>query len=112
MTALDLEISYRLARYATGAESLAEFRRWLLPIVWDLAEPGNDEVSQLASRIELRLAEFMNGHWTEDDLRRLFLSVVPPTSSAAFALNTTVVSGVATGELSEPLRAPGEFVPA
>jgi hypothetical protein len=112
MSGLDLEISYRVARYLTGEESLAEFRRWLLPIVWNLAEPGNDEVSQLASRIELRLAEFMNGHWTEDHLRVHFAALIPSTSGLAAAVQPTTLSGIESTELSEPLRAPSEFVPA
>jgi hypothetical protein len=112
MTALDLEISYRVARYITGGDSLAEFRRWLLPVVWDIAEPGSDEVSQLASRIELRLAEFMNGHWTEDDLRTHFALLVPATGSVAADVTPTALSGSSAAEPAESLRPPSAFVPA
>lgn len=112
MTALDLEISYHVARYITGGDSLAEFRRWLLPVVWDIAEPGNDEVSQLASRIELRLAEFMNGHWTEDDLRVHFARLVPATASVSVILTPTARSGSSAAEPADALRPPSEFVPA
>lgn len=109
MSGLDLEISYRLVRYITGDESLADFRRWLLPVVWNLAEPENDEVSQLANRIELRLAEFMNGHWTEDDLRELFQRLVPLTSGIGTDMIPTV-TGTAPSATSEPVRVPMDFV--
>ncbi len=111
MSRLDLEISYRLARYVTGEESLAEFRRWLLPLVWNLAEPGNDEVSQLANQVELRLAEFLNGHWTEDDLREFFVRIVPATSGIETDMIPTV-SGTTLSQPTEPVRVPASFVPA
>jgi hypothetical protein len=105
----DLEISYRLAQYVRGEEPLVEFRRWLLPLVWDLAEPGNDEVSQLASRIELRLAEYMNGHWTEDDLRGIFERLIPSTGGPVADL-IAIVSGSTSSSAAEPLRPPTELV--
>jgi hypothetical protein len=112
MSALDLEISYHVARYINGDESLADFRRWLLPIVWDLAEPGNDQdASRLASRIELRLAEFLNGHWTEDDLRVMFVRMIPATSGLAADLSSQV-SGVVESGVAEPPQSRSEFVPA
>jgi hypothetical protein len=111
MTDLDLEISYRVARYLTGDESLAEFRRWLLPIVWELAEPDSDEVSPLANRIELRLAEFVNGHWTEDDLRALLQHLIAATGGIPSDLEAKI-SGVPASGLAEPVRPPAEFLPA
>lgn len=111
MTELDLQISYRLARYLAGDESLAEFRRWLLPVVWELAEPESDEVSQLANRIELRLAEFINGHWTEDDLRSLFARLVPSTSGIMPDFFPTV-SGAQAPSVAAPVHGPTEFVHA
>ncbi|MDP9203945.1 MAG: hypothetical protein M3P12_00615 [Gemmatimonadota bacterium] len=111
MSSLDLEISYRVARYLTGGESLADLRRWLLPIVWNLAEPENDEVSQLANRIELRLAEFLNGHWTEDDLRGMFQQLIPLTAGIDADMDPTI-SGTPPSETSEPVRVPASFVAA
>src|SRR5437764_1346200 len=111
MSELDLEISYHVARYINGDESLADFRRWLLPIVWNLAEPANREKPALASRLELRLAEFLNGHWTEDDLRLMFMRMVPPTGGLVTDLSSQV-SGVVASGLSETPHTRTEFVPS
>jgi len=110
MSGLDLKISYHVARYLTGEESLADFRRWFLPAVWEAGEPENDEVSQLANRIELRLAEFLNGHWTENDLRMIFRQLIPSTGGVVADLTPFIVSGAGASALAEPLRPPSEFV--
>ena len=57
-----------LARYVSGEIPLAEFQEWFAPRAWEaLAEggPGSD----LASDVELLLAEFTGGHGSEYDLR-------------------------------------------
>ena len=59
-----------LSRYLSGAISLVEFQEWFAPTAWDVMDTEDDVVSvQLACSIELVLAEFANGHWTEDELK-------------------------------------------
>jgi hypothetical protein len=110
MSQLDLEVTDQVARYLAGESSLDEFRRWLLPLVWKMAEPTSNERSDLANRLELRLAEFMNGHWTEDDLRLLFARLLPPTSSLVTDLELQVRGARATSPV-EPIHARTEFIP-
>jgi hypothetical protein len=111
MSQIDLEVSDRIARYLAGQSSLAEFRRWLLPIVWELAEPTSDERSDLANMVELRMAEFMNGHWTEADLRLLLARMLPSTSSLVSDL-TLRVSGVVASGPAKAVRTPTDFIPS
>jgi hypothetical protein len=92
MSAFDISLRIQLARYLTGEISLPEFRRWFLPTIWDLAE-DDQLLSPLARRVELRLAEYSNGHWTEDDLKHLFERATPITGSLGAPFDP-VFSGV------------------
>jgi hypothetical protein len=56
--------------YLLGLESLREFQQWFLPVIW-VAAQRRDE-TPLMRTLELRLAEFTNGHRTEPELRRYF----------------------------------------
>ena len=74
---LDLEIHDYLVRYLAEEISLQEFRGWFDASTWDLGERGaNNDASDLAGEIELRLAEFSNGHWTEAELREKLQSLL------------------------------------
>ena len=64
------EIREHLARYLNGELSLATFQESFVPAMWELdlaAEP----LRALYGGIELALAEYTNGDWTEDELRLL-----------------------------------------
>jgi hypothetical protein len=63
------EIRAQLARYLSGKSSLQQFRRWFDVETWGVAAERNSPVRQIAGEIELRLAEFTNGHMSESDLR-------------------------------------------
>ncbi len=67
--AIDLEIRDRLARYLNGDIPLHDFEDWFVPVSWDIEQIHNSEANELAGEIELRLAEFSNGDWTEAELR-------------------------------------------
>jgi hypothetical protein len=94
MSLLDFELRLWIARYLAGEVSLGEFRHWLLPHAWILGEPGEPD-SRLIRRTELWLAEYMNGHRTEDELRQLFSGVAPATSG--WPAEAIVSGPVATG---------------
>jgi hypothetical protein len=111
MSVLELEISAQVARYLAGEATLAELRRWLLPLVWELSESDGEQGSRLAYRIELRLAEYMNGHWTEEDLRTIFERTVPRTSGLTPNFARTI-SGVSPSSPSETVVGRTEYVPA
>jgi|HubBroStandDraft_6_1064221.scaffolds.fasta_scaffold530630_2 hypothetical protein len=72
MSSLASEIRFWLARYLGGAVSLDEFHRWLMSNTWNDDDP---EAAKLAHRIQLRLAEFLGGAWTEEELRDRLWSV-------------------------------------
>ncbi len=76
------EIRAWLARYLAAEISLRAFEEWFIPLTWVRA-PGEDRAcDDLANEIELRLAEFTSGHWTEQELREL-LGTLAGRSSVA-----------------------------
>lgn len=66
---LEFEVHNKLVRYLAGDITLDQFRDWFDPATWDLNPTGTTSLFQLAGEIELRLAEFTNGHLTESELR-------------------------------------------
>lgn len=72
---LDLEIFRYLAAYLAGEISLEQFRDWFDASAWQ-SEKSSDEAAQVTSTVELRLAEYSNGHWTENELREQLFEVV------------------------------------
>lgn len=69
MPFLDLAIREQLARYLAGEISLPEFQEWFVPRAWNIEKQGSPAAGDLAHEVELRLAEFSNGDWTEDELK-------------------------------------------
>ncbi len=66
-----LEIRTRLGRYLNGKSSLLQFREWFDVGTWGLAAESDSPARQIAGEIELRLAEFTNGHLNETELREM-----------------------------------------
>ncbi len=66
------DIRDHLRRYLNREITLAEFRDWFDAETWDIIDKCPAATQQLAGEIELRIAEFTNGHRTEDDLRAMF----------------------------------------
>ena len=65
----DIEIRDWLNRYLRKDISLREFQRWFVPATWNIDETSNAEAKHLAAYIDLRLAELVNHHWTEQEFR-------------------------------------------
>ncbi len=61
-----------LARYLAGDLPLADLSLRLASAVWDIEGSGDQHTVALLHELELGLAEFDNGDWTEDELRTLF----------------------------------------
>ena len=68
---LDLEIKRELERYLARVMSLNEFSDWVAPITMDIEQSGSPAAIELVNEIQLRLAEFTDGYWTENQLREL-----------------------------------------
>ncbi len=73
---LDLEIHNQLVLYLAREMSLKGFRDWFDSATWDVEQSGNAAARDLAAEIDLRLAEFSNGHWTEDEFRNKVIPLV------------------------------------
>lgn len=65
------DVQRYLASYLNREISLSEFRDWFDAETWDLDMEPNTPLGQVVGEIELRLAEFTNGHRTEDELRAM-----------------------------------------
>jgi hypothetical protein len=65
----DLEIRDWLGQYLDDAISLRQFEDWFVPVAWGIPRTANPGTLGLVGEIELRLAEFSNGHWSEAELR-------------------------------------------
>jgi hypothetical protein len=67
---LDSEIRDYVARLLNGQMNLREFQEWFVPATWNIDQnPSNDSARELAYSIELLLAEYTNGHLSEQELR-------------------------------------------
>jgi hypothetical protein len=66
---ISLKIREWLSRYLDGEISLRQFEDWFIPVAWGIPRTANQGTLELVGEIELRLAEFSNGHWTEPELR-------------------------------------------
>jgi hypothetical protein len=77
----DWDIRAHLQSYVLGQESLRDFQRWFMPIVWTASDRG--ESTKLMRAVELWLAEYTNGHRSESELRGLFAGLVGGTVTTA-----------------------------
>lgn len=95
---LDLQIQQKLADYLDRRIALRDFEEWFAPVAWHVDESGNQAAEDLSNEIELRLAEFGRGHWTETELREM-LDTMAGTRTKSFTL-VSRASSVATSEVS------------
>jgi hypothetical protein len=75
-SSLETVIREQLTRYLSGEISLQEFQRWFISTTWDVEQSNDLAAEELAQAIELRLAEYTNGDWTEQELRGWLRSLV------------------------------------
>lgn len=73
---LNSEIREQLARYVRGDISLHEFRRWFVPQVWNIHQRNDAALEDFVGEIDLRMAEYSNGDWSEEDLREILSSLL------------------------------------
>ena len=89
MTPLDLEIRSRLADYLGGKTGLQEFQRWFAPQAWNIEKRADLAIADLVREIELLLAEFANGDWTEEELSA---KLHPFVTAYSFSIGAPVVT--------------------
>ena len=69
MTPLEFDIRRSVAGYLSDEYSLNPFSERLGPLLWSAHKEHDVAAEDLAHEIELGLAEFSNGDWSEDELR-------------------------------------------
>lgn len=118
---LEQQIREAVRQYIAGVIALRQFQEWFAPQTWDLPAAEGDEVRALVNEIDLLLAEFQNGHWTEQELRTKFQqyrSIVQPMADVAGALWKAVqapyvyVAATGTRDGSGGTTYPGASLPA
>ena len=87
----------RIRNYLVGGESLDDFEDWFVSRSWDVHLTDDLAAANLVAEIELRLAEFSEEHWSEGELRNLFLSTTMPY--ADISTGTTATTDRLTVEL-------------
>lgn len=83
------DVQHKLASYLSGETCLSQFRDWFDGETWDSDLQTDEPQGQLVGEIELRLAEFTNGHRTEDDLRYHLEGLLPKAENVDFQLQIT-----------------------
>ena len=69
-----------LARYVAGAISASEFQAEFAPISWSVEQHADRATESLVYSIELRLAEFTNGHLAENEMKQFLQGLLAHTS--------------------------------
>ncbi len=70
------EIRDHLRRYLSREITLDDFRDWFDVETWDIIDKCSAATQQLAGEIELRIAEFTNGHLSETELRTMLQNLM------------------------------------
>src|SRR5581483_2526465 len=71
------EIHEALREYLEGRVPLREFEDWFVSRTWNVRQFDDPSLNDLVYEIELRLAEYTNGHRTEGELRALLQPLSP-----------------------------------
>ena len=71
-----IKLKNKLSEYIAGEITLSEFKDWFVPTYWNVHKRDDEELSNLVYDIELRLAEYSNGDWTESELKGLLLFII------------------------------------
>lgn len=69
MNSLDIEIREWLTRYLVKELTFEQFEDWFVPSIWEVEKSGDQMAINLANEIESTIAEFTNGHLTENELK-------------------------------------------
>jgi hypothetical protein len=70
------ELKNKIGDYIAGKISLEEFEDWFVSAYWNVHHRNNEELTQMVYEIELRLAEYSEDLWTEDELKGLLLFII------------------------------------
>jgi hypothetical protein len=93
MESLDIKIREWLARYLANEISIQEFQDRFVPTTWEVEKSNDVPAIDLAHEIDLRMAEFSNGHWTEAELRDKLRPLVESYTAMVSYGTQTVTTG-------------------
>lgn len=66
---LEQSIREAIRQYIAGRIPLREFQEWFASRTWDVGAESDDNLRRLVNEIDLLVAEFSNGDWTEEELK-------------------------------------------
>lgn len=69
MDALEQALRHQVARYLSRQSSVRDLYEWLAPVAWNVEARATGKVAVLVREVELYLAEFQHGDWTDDELQ-------------------------------------------
>ena len=82
-SSLDRETRSWLGRYLSNEITLRTFEDWFVPRAWNARQHGDIADPDPYEEIELRLAEYTSGHWTEDGLNEKLQPLVARHKASA-----------------------------
>jgi hypothetical protein len=71
------ELQKNLARYLKGDITLHEFEDWFAPVLWNLAESGDDPAREIAGSVHILISEFSDGTLQLETFRERLGTLVP-----------------------------------
>ena len=80
----DYQIRQWLARYLHKEVSLDQFEDWIVQQSWNMHLDSELSAQNLASAIELRLAEYSSGHLDENQLRSELLPFITSYNAVVY----------------------------
>ncbi len=93
MDGLDLEIRGQVADYLASKITLREFKSWFAPRAWHAHKHVDPDTVDLVHEVDLLLAEFGHGDWTEEELKE---RLIPLVTKYTFALGPAGAAPVAS----------------
>ena len=115
------QIRKQVQQYLDGLISLDEFEDWLVSSSWDMHQSADKDAQHLVGAIELRLAEYAQGHLDDKDLKYELQMILVYGSKLPIAnmLVFTSERGVTANSSSSPDQLPintvviaGNYVPS
>lgn len=90
MEPLDLEIRRRVADYLAGTRSIHDFREWFGTVTWNIEQRESPSTAALAREIELLLAEYEHGDWSDIELAE---KLTPLVTRYSFNVGHSMITG-------------------
>lgn len=66
---IEKEIREKLSDYLSGTLSIQAFQEWFIPATWNIEKHASENLRKLVYGVELRLAEYTNGHLSPNELK-------------------------------------------